>query len=454
MRLTDACKTQSSYLNINCQMKRITKILTLFVFLGCQQLAVAQKSKATYGTFALKNATIETVTKGKIENGTIVLQGGKILALGTNVDVPAEAESIDCSGLTIYPGMIEGGSRVGLVEVNSDARTRDYREIGQVIPHVQALTAINPNSVLIPVSRVSGVTTALAAPSGGLFPGTAALINLHGYTPEQMYAGFKGVVLNFPSSGKRAWWDSRKPEEIKKEFDEALESLNGVWERTKQYHKIDSAIRAKGSSAKVDYYPEMDALLPVYRGEASLLVEVNAANDIKLAIEWVTENKIKAIFTGVQEGWRMAEELAEAKIPVVVGPVLSNPTRGYDRYDKPYANAGIMFKAGVKVAIRTNDAENIRNLPYNAGFAATYGLGKDEALKAVTIAPAEIFGVSDKLGSLEVGKNATLFVTDGDPFETKTRVKYVFIDGWNIPMESRHTKLYDEFLKREPGLKR
>jgi len=160
----------------------------------------------------------------------------------------------------------------------------------------------------------------------------------------------------------------------------------------------------------------------------------------------------QAILSGVAEGWRVASEIAEAGVPVLAGPVLSVASRESDRYDKPYANAGLLHDAGVQVALRTGDSENVRNLPYHAGFAAAYGLGKDEALRAITIEPARIFGVDDRLGSLEVGKQANLFVTDGDPFETKTSVLYLFIDGYNITMESRHTKLYDEFLNRNPGL--
>lgn len=413
----------------------------------------AQKAKGKTGTFALTNATIETVTNGTVK-GTLLIQDGKIAEIGSNVTIPDGAEIIDCSNLTVYPGMIEGGAQLGLTEVNSDARTRDYNEIGDLIPQMKALTAVNPNSVLIPVTRVSGVTTSLAVPTGGLFPGTAALINLHGYTPDQMFAGFEGVVMNFPATGRRSRWDRRTDEEIKKEAEKALKKLNEIWDRALEYHRIDSTFKASGKKAELDYYPEMEALLPVVRGQQKLLIEVNAADDIEAAIDWVEEKKItNVVFTGVSEGWRRADKLAKANIPVIAGPVLSIPNREYDRYDASYTNPGVMHKAGVKVAIRTSDAENVRNLPYNAAFAATYGLGKEQALKAITIIPAEIFGVADKLGSLEKGKNATLFVTDGDPFETKTQVKYLFIDGWMIPLESRHTKLYDEFLDRQPGLK-
>lgn len=428
-------------------IKNIKYTFTL-VLIMLASLAFSQIPKAENGTFALTNATIETITKGTIQNGTVIVQDGKIVDVGTNVSIPSGAKTIDCSGLTIYPGMIDGGTQIGLVEVSSDPRTRDNSEIGEVIPHIQALTAVNPSSAIHPVTRVSGVTTALTMPSGGLFPGTAALINLHGYTPDQMYAGFKGVVLNFPTTGRRGRWDRRSDDDIKKAAEKALANLNDVWDKAIQYHKIDSATGGKDQP----YYPEMEALMPVVRGEMKLLVNVNSANDIKSALKWIKEKGADAILCGVIEGWRVAEEIAEAGIPVITGPVLTNPTRSYDRYDRPYANAGIMQKAGVKVAIRTDQTENVRNLPYHAGFAATYGMGKDEALRAITIIPAEIFGVADKYGSIEKGKVANLFVTTGDPFETKTDVKYVFIDGWNIPMVSRHTQLYDEYLERSPGV--
>jgi imidazolonepropionase-like amidohydrolase len=163
---------------------------------------------------------------------------------------------------------------------------------------------------------------------------------------------------------------------------------------------------------------------------------------------------VKAILTGVAEGWRVADKIAAANLPVIVGPMLSIPTRQSDRYDAAYTNPGKMAKAGVKVVIRSNDAENTRNLPFNAGFAAAYGMGKEEALKSVTIYAAEVFGVAEKLGSIEVGKDATLFVCTGDPFETKTQINFVFIDGYKVPMNSRHIELYQEFLERSPGLKK
>ncbi|MGE0772551.1 MAG: amidohydrolase family protein [Cyclobacteriaceae bacterium] len=425
-----------------------TGILAALLILIIWQ-ADAQSPKGRTGTFALTNATIETVTKGIINNGTVIIRNGLIEDVGTNIQVPDGAEVINCNGFRIYPGMIDGGTQLGLTEVGSDAKTQDFNERGEVVPQMKALTAVNPNSALIPVARVNGITTVIAKPEGGLLPGTAALINLHGYTPDQMYAGYEGVILNFPNTGRRGFFDRRSDDEIKKAAEKSLEQLNEVWDRAVQYHKLDSSTRGKG----LDYYPEMVALLPVVRGQRMLMIEVNTAKDILSAMKWVQEKNIsKVVLTGVSEGWRVADAIAKAKMPVITGPVVTLPSREYDRYDQAYANAGMMQKAGVKVAIRSADSENVRNLPYHAGFAVAYGMDKQEALKAVTITPAEIFGVADKMGSIEKGKVANLFVCNGDPFETKTEIKQVFIAGWMVPLVTRHTLLYDEFLKREPGV--
>lgn len=429
--------------------------LNIIALLFCFQLTGQTSEKAAYGNFLITDATIVTVTQGTF-TGSISVQDGIITGVykegfSRTLDMEGGVTIIEGKGMFVYPGMIDGGTHIGLGEIGAVSLTQDYNELGDFIPHMQALTAVNPSSVNIPVNRVAGVTTALACPEGGLFPGTAALINLHGYTPEQMYAGFKAPMLNFPASGKRGRWDRRSDEDRKKDEEKANKKLNDIWSKAKQYTKIDSLAHAQNKKKK-GYNPQMDALMPVVRGEMPLLIVVNKDGDIKAAIKWVQEHNIKAIFMGVAEGWRVADEIAKANIPVIVGPVLDNPRRTSDAYEVNYANPGIMSKAGVLVAIRTNETENVRNLPYNAGFAATYGMGIEEALKAVTINPAQIFGLGDQLGSIEKGKVANLIVCSGDPFETKTMVKHVFINGWNIPMESRQTMLYDEFLERSPGI--
>lgn len=431
-------------------MKKFKLKIYLVAFMLLPLLAHAQQFDGEFikprnGSFLLQNATIVTVTKGNIKNGSVLIVNGKIEAVGTNIPA-SEAEVIDCTGQFIYPGLFDGGGRLGLVEVNSVPETQDFSEIGNVTPNMQALVAVNPNSEAIPVTRVSGVTTTLANPSGGVFPGTAALINLNGYTPDQMYAGFKGIILNFPTSARRSTWDRRSEEDVMKDAEKAQKNLNEIWGKAEKYHKMKTA------NAELDYYPEMDQLAKAVGGELPLLVEVNAASDIELAIKWIQDKGVTAILTGVAEGWRVADKIAASGLPVITGPMLSIPTRQSDKYDASYTNPGKMAKAGVKVVIRSNDAENTRNLPFNAGFAAAYGMGKEEALKAVTINAAEVFGIADRRGSIEAGKDATLFVSSGDPFETRTQIIHVFIDGYRVPMSNRHIKLYQEFLERSPGL--
>jgi imidazolonepropionase-like amidohydrolase len=179
------------------------------------------------------------------------------------------------------------------------------------------------------------------------------------------------------------------------------------------------------------------------------MIEVNKDDDIKAALKWLEGKNIKAVLTGVAEGYRVTKELAKSKIPVIVTASTGLPGRDYDRYDAQYSNAGIMHKAGIKVALKSDESENVRNLPFMAGFSAAYGLGVDQALMAVTIIPAEIFGVADKYGSIEKGKVANLFIANGDPFETKTQIERVFIRGWDVPTESRQTLLFNEFLSRQ-----
>jgi imidazolonepropionase-like amidohydrolase len=436
-------------------------IITLVIaFLSVFQVQ-DQEQKARQGTYAITNARIETVSDGTIENGTIVIEGDRIIAVGKNVTIPAGAEIIDGTGLHVYPGMIDSGTSLGLTEVGSVAETNDTDEIGDVTPQMDALTAINPNATAIPVTRVSGVTTVISEPAGGLLPGTAALINLFGYTAEQMQAGnVKMLVLQFPvkrtgrgfggfGGGGRGGANNDPEAQYKK----AMDKLNEIWDRAELYHKIASAYEAnpEGKERPV-YAPEMDAIRPVISGERTLMLKVDEEAAILAALEWVKARKItNVVFSGVSEGWRVADKIAEAGISCLVGPMLATPTRSSDRYDRAYANIGLMSDAGVKVAIRTGESENVRNLPFNAGFAAAYGLGKEAALRAVTLAPAEMFGIDKDFGSLSVGKKANLFISDGDPFETSTNILALFIDGFNVPMDSRHTDLYKEFLNRDEG---
>jgi imidazolonepropionase-like amidohydrolase len=435
--------------NLRPNILSIKKLTFLGFLLAITPLYAQQVKKAEKAAILLRNATLHTVSRGTV-SGDLLIRDGLIADIGTNLAIHSGTAVLDCSGKHVYPGFIDGGSKVGLAEIGSISVTNDFSELGDFIPHMKALTAVNPNSVSIPVTRVNGVTTVFAKPEGSTFPGTGALIDLFGYTPDQMSCGSERVVMQFPSTGRRGRWDRRSDEDIKKETEKALKNIDQVYESAIQYARIDSAAKADRQSWTTNN-PQMEALLPVIRGQQPLFVEANSYTDITALLDWISNKKIKVVLTGASEGWRVADRIARAGIPVITGPVLSVPRRENDRYDAMYTNAGKMAGAGVKVAIRTDESENTRNLPFNAGFAAAYGMGTDEALRAITLTPAEIFGVQERYGSLDKGKVANLFVATGDPFEMKTRIEKLFIRGWDIPLESRHTLLYDEFLERTPG---
>lgn len=422
----------------------------LMVFLTMSAYAQIPE-KAEFGKFALTGGTIHTVTNGVIENGVVLIDGNKITFVGDNVKITPDYTVLDVTGKHIFPGLIDAGTSLGLVEISAVPVTVDNAEIGDLNPHMRAFTAINPNSAAIPVTRVEGVTTVVSNPASGVISGKSTLINLYGYSPDSMAVKADvGLFVNWPSSRRRGGWDQRSDEEIAKQYKEATDSMDKYLEDVRFYKKTVDAFASNSSLPKPDRNIPLEAMIPVVTGELPVIVSVDREEDILKAIEWTkTQPDLKFIFSSVAEGWRVADEIAAANIPVLVGPVLRLPTRDHDHYESAYRNPGIMHSAGVKVAIRTGGTENVRNLPFNAGYAATYGMGREEALKAVTIYPAEIFGVADKIGSIEEGKLANIVVTDGDILEAMTKVEHVFINGFKVPTVSRHTQLFREFLDRD-----
>lgn len=451
----------SSLFDLRSRLARPLGLLLVLLAAGhalAPSTAEAQKQPGVQGPFALTNAQIIQTPTDTIDSGTVVIRDETIAAVGPNVTVPQNAQVLDADGLTVYPGLIDSGTQLGLQEVGSLSETTDHNEIGDLTSNMEALTAVNPNSVSIPVTRVHGITTVLTEPTEGLLPGVAALISLHGYTPQQMHEGSVELTkLDYPSTGRSGPSDGRSPQAIEKETKKALSELNEVWDKAERYARIDSAVAVEPEDRRrPKYLPSMQALIPVIRGERPLLVEANTASDISSALDWADKRGVldQVILSGALEGWRVADKIAESNVPVLVGPIMQPPSRDSDRYDKAYRNPTLLHEAGVTVALRTNNVENVRNLPFHAGFAASHGLGKTEALRAVTTTPAEIFGVSDRIGTIEEGKRANLFVTDGDAFQPATDVEHLFIDGYKIPLESRHSKLYEEFLNRNPGLEK
>jgi imidazolonepropionase-like amidohydrolase len=405
-------------------------------------------------SYVIRNARVVTVTGPVIEKGTVVVSNGRIAAVGANVQGPAGAKIIDATGLSVYPGMIDAGTVLGLTEIGSVAGTVDTSEIGDNNADIHVDVAIHPDSTHIGVTRVVGVTTVLTAPRGGTIAGQSALINLDGWVPKEMILKSPVAMhINWPSEGGGGrggfgGGQRRSGPEARRERERRIDDLKQAIRDAKAYSDAKDA-RAKDSTLpRMNFDLKLEALAPVARGEMPVIVSANEERAIKAAIAFADEMKVKMVLAGGAEAYKVAEQLKTKNIPVIVGAVLRMPSNEDDPYDMAFANAGILSKAGVKIAFQTTDSAHVRELPYNAGMAAAFGLPKEEALKAVTIYPAEILGVADRVGSIEKGKIANLIVTDGDPLEILTQVKHLFINGRQIPLASRHTELYERYKNR------
>lgn len=442
-------------------MKRIV-ILTAFIsavavgLVGLTgpgaRVAAAQGPAEIY---AIRNVRVITVTGPAIESATVVIANGKIAAVGANASVPSGAKNIDGKGLSVYPGMIDSDTEIGLTEIGSVAGSVDTSEIGDNNANIHVDVAINSDSSHIAVTRVNGVTTALTAPRGGLIAGQSAILNLDGWTPGEMVLKSPVAMhINWPGGGGGGRGGGfggggrRSVTELRREQERQIENLKKILRDAAAYGEARDARAKDPSLPKQNVDLKLEALVPVVRGQMPVVINANLERDIKSAIVFVGEMKLKAIISGGAEAYRVADQLKARNIPVLVGPVLRTPVREDDPYDAAFTNAGLLSKAGVKIAFQTNDSAYSRNLPYHAGMAAAFGLPKEEALKAVTIYPAEIFGIADRVGSIEQGKIANLIVTDGDPLEIRTQIKHVFINGRDIPLTSRHTELYEKYKAR------
>ncbi|NIT58515.1 MAG: amidohydrolase, partial [Aliifodinibius sp.] len=353
----------------------------LVLFLGMSAEAQITK-KAEFGKFAITNGTIHTVTNGVIENGTVLIENEQIIDVGPDINIPSEYEQIDASGKHVYPGFFDAGTQLGLQEIGAVAVTNDQAELGDFNPHVRAFTAINPSSVNIPVTRVNGITHVISMPVSGRLAGKATLIDLYGYSPDSMAVSPNaGLHLNWPTSKKGGWWDDRSDEEVKKEYDKDLKKLNDFLSEAQFYDKMMTDFeRNPNDKQQPDMNKKMQAMREVVNGEIPVIISVDAKSDILDVIEWTKDYPdMQFVLAGVRDGWRVADEIAEAGLPCLVS-TLYTPERDYDNYQRPYQNPGKLHAAGVKVAIATGEVENVRNAPYHAGFAASYGLGKQEAL--------------------------------------------------------------------------
>ncbi|MEX2154568.1 MAG: amidohydrolase family protein [Gemmatimonadaceae bacterium] len=409
------------------------------------------------GTYAITNAKIVPVVGAEIPRGTVVISDGKIAAVGANVAIPSGARTIDASGLTVYPGMMDAGTSMGLSEIGQGAAsTVDVAEVGSFNPNAQAIYGLNPHSAHVGVTRVVGITHVASLPSGGIISGQAAIVNLAGWTPPEMQVIPRAaLVINLPRSGFAGrgfggfgGQQQENTQDAQRMRERQLDSLRQILRDAEAYGKaIDAADRDR-TLPRVHRDVVLASLLPAVRGQMPVIFTADRPNDIRTAVNFAKEMKLKPIILGGGDAWKVAQFLRENDVPVIVSSVLSMPRSEDDPYDVNYSSPGKLHQAGVRFAISEGGGAETRNLPYNAGMAAAFGLPKDEALKSVTLYPAQIMGVADKFGSIEVGKVANLVVTTGDLLEAKTDTKYLFIDGRPVPLGTKHTDLNDLFKDR------
>lgn len=394
---------------------------------------------------AITNVKIIPVVGNDIDKGTIVIRGEKIEDIGLNPPIPAGAKIIDGQGLIAYPGMIDGSSQLGLYEIGSIQATIDYRETGRINPQVLATEALRPDSMHIPITRSNGITAAVVAPSGGLIAGRSGLIQLYGWTPPEMVIKAP-VAMHVELPAARAGFRRQAAQQT--EGFRLLNEVKDLLDQSRWYEKRKVAASKNKLIALPEFDEKLEALLPVVHGDLPVMISVHSADDIRAAIKFVQEQKIKAIFYGVSQGWMVAKEIAQAGIPVVFASLHQLPPSWEDGYDALYRNPGVLQKAGVKIAFSSSSASLAKELPYHAAKAAAFGLDKREALKAVTIYPAEIFGVSDLMGSLEKGKLANIVLAEGDILELRTVIRHVFIKGQEMDLSSAYTEYIEKYKKR------
>ena len=411
------------------------------------------------GTIAIRNAKIVTVSGPDIERGTVVIRDGKIEAVGANVNVPAGAQTIDGSGLSVYPGMIDAGTNMGLVEVPQGANgTVDLSEVGDLNPNAKAIIAVNPHSAHIAITRVEGITNTLTAPTGGLISGQAALINLLGTAPKEMAVVPQvALVINYPRIGGGGGGGfggfQQQPANLAETLtanERQVDQIRKMLRDAEAYGRAQDAYLKDKSLPRPDRNVVLEPLVPYVRGEQPVIFRADREAEIRGALRFAEEMKLKPIILGGNDAWKVANLLKEKNAPVILTGIFSLPAREDDTYDSLYENAAKLQHAGVRFCISTGDAgPEVRNLAQYAGMAAAFGLSKADAVKAVTLYPAQILNVADRLGSIEVGKMANLVVTDGDLLEIRTRIRYLLIDGRSVVLTSRHTELNDAFKNRK-----
>lgn len=440
---------------------KATACLALLLFL----LLASSPSLVSAQILVLEGGTVHSLV-GEPTIGHVIIQDRRVRAVGQdatapNGTVPSGATRVDVSGLHVYPGLFDAFGQLGLVEVNAVPATVDTTEIGAYNPHLRSTTAIHPASELIPVARANGITHSVSAPSAsnsGVIPGQAGLIQLDGWTVEEMTLDPSvAMVINWPVIRTRSFdfatftLTEASYNDAKKEADKAQGELRDWLDAARHYVQATSS-----NSGRTERNLKLEALARVVDGGQRVIILANTQRDIEAAIELTEQEGLDMVLAGGRDAWKVKELLAEKRIPVILGLTLSSPVEEDDPYDRPFNNAGELVEAGILISFASSagggggpgGAHNVRGLPYEAAMAAAFGLSRDDALKALTLWPAEMLGVAKDLGSIEPGKIANLIVTDGHPLEITTRVHQLVIGGRVVSTENKHRGLYERYRSR------
>lgn len=408
-------------------------------------------SAQTSPKILIKNGTIIPVSGPILERGSILVENGKIVAVGKDVPAADGALVIDASGLYVYPGFIDGFSHFGLAEISAIASTVDIREMGKENPEVRAAWAINPHSVHFGTSRINGTTAALVAPQGGTFPGMTALVKMDGWTfPEMKVKEVATSMINFPITPRPPGEGVSAQQETKVDITSKLvEKIKDYLNEARRYLKLKKAAAENPGLTPPPPDPKYEALAPVLDGSLPVIISVEKAKDIELAIKFVQEQKLKAIFRGCAQGFKVADKIKAAGIPVIIDSLYVGPSEPEDGYDAPYRNVVELAKAGVTICFSSGEDPALgKDLTYHAAKAVAFGLDRNEAIKALTLNPAKIFGVESRLGTIEPGKDADLFITTGDPLDAKSDIRQLFINGKQTDMANWWDSLYKKWSSR------
>lgn len=395
---------------------------------------------------ALVGGTIHTVSGAVLEHATVLFDKGKITALGIDAIAPVDAERIDVSGKHVYPGLIDAYNNIGLEEIGlGSPGTVDQAETGTINPNVRAEVAVHPESEHIPVARSGGITVVAVCPQGGIIAGTSAAMMMEGWTWEEMtLKGGLGLIVNWPTMVYTPNpFSQQTKEEWLKQRNQSLTDLRNAFNDARAYQ---TATRAWGTAVDTDQ--RWGAIIPVLDGKIPVVVNASELSQIQAAIAFAEEQKVRLIIAGGTDAWRLVEELKAKDIPVIVTN-LQNAGRRWEAYDIVFTLAHKLHTAGVRFCITSDrSSSNVRNLPFHAAHASAYGLPHDIALKAITLFPAQVLGIADRVGSIEVGKDANLLVSDGDILEIRSKIDQVYIQGRKTDMKDKHTRLYEKYQEK------